>query len=272
MTVRVLRQERIRDNVLSWTLGGESVSSSYGSNCAAVIGREAVLVIDPFIAPAYARIVEEAVRKETSLPVRHVVLTHHHTDHALGAGHFAAAGADVLAQEACAARMAAEHIGLIASRRLDSEVASLFADVEAYAPSRTFRTETTLDLGGTVARVVHPGHNHTPGDAVVHLPAESVVFCGDLVSNGYHVNYEDAVFEKLADGLGVLRSFDARTYVPGHGAAGGVEIVDAQSRYHEAVGEARLRDDPKEGAEFVKMRFPDYLLGIVVPSSFPQQG
>ena len=266
----MLREHRIGDRVLVWTLGGESIESSYGANGAAVIGREAVLLVDPFIAPAHARLAEAALRKATSLPIRHVVLTHHHTDHALGAGYFAAAGVEVIAHESCRRRMAAEHGGLVASRRRQPAIARLFEDAEAYQPSRTFTGEVVLDLGGgTVVRVLHPGHNHTPGDAIVHLPAESVVFCGDLASNGYHVNYEDAAFENLEPGLGLLRSLGARNCVPGHGPPGGPEILDAQSRYHAAVREARSDGDPKKGAEWIRARFPDHLLGLVVESSFP---
>jgi len=266
-----LRGRRLAGNVFVWTLGGESVASSYGSNGGAIIGRDAVLVVDPLIAPSYARLVEEAVRKETSLPIRFVVVTHHHTDHALGAGYFASAGAEVLTHAACRDRMAAEHAGLIASRRSQSDIASLFEDAEAYEPSRTFRDETTLDLGGTVVRVLHPGHNHTPGDAVVHLPGESVVFCGDLVSNGYHVNYEDAAFGKLEGGLNLLRSLGARTYVPGHGTPGGPEILDAQSRYHAAIAQARREADADKAADWIRSRFPDHLLEIVTTSSFSRE-
>jgi len=158
--------------------------------------------------------------------------------------------------------MAAEHAGLIASRRRQPEIAALFEDAEAYEPSRTFETEMTLDPGGTQVRILHPGHNHTPGDAVVHLPGESVVFCGDLVSNGYHVNYEDAAMENLEAGLDLLRSLKARTYVPGHGSPGGAEVLDAQSRYHEAVRQAARSGDIGQ----VRAAFPDYLLTEVLGS------
>lgn len=259
-----LSERRIDDNVFVWTLGGGSIASSYGSNCGAVIGGDAVLLVDPFIAPACARLAERALRERTPLPVRAIVLTHHHTDHALGAAYFLASGAEVVAHEACRARMAAEHAGLIASRRRQPEIAALFQDAEAYEPSRTFGEEIVFDLGGTEVRILHPGHNHTPGDAVVNLPAESVVFCGDLVSNGYHVNYEDAEMGNLDAGLEFLRSLGARTYVPGHGAPGGPEILDTQTRYHETVREAVRRGDDS----LIRARFPEHLLEAVVGSAF----
>ena len=266
-----LRETRIRENVWVWTFGGESIPTSYGANCTAVVGREAALLVDPFIAPVLARRVEETLRAKTALPLRHVVLTHHHTDHALGAGFFASRGVEVVAHRVCAERMSAEHPGLVASRRLQPDIADLFRDAEPYIPSRIFDEEVTLDLGGTEARLLHPGHNHTPGDAVVHLTRESVVICGDLVSSSYHVNYEDADVANLERGLETLRALEAGTYIPGHGPAGGPELLDAELRYHRAIVEAAASGEGPERLERIRSRFPDYRLESVLPAAFTRR-
>jgi glyoxylase-like metal-dependent hydrolase (beta-lactamase superfamily II) len=256
-----LRRTRIGKNVLVWTLGGDSIPTSYGANCTAVIGRESVLVVDPFIAPALARLVEAEVAKATSLPVSHVVLTHHHTDHALGAGWFARQGAVVAAHAACRAAMEAEHPGLIAARRQVPALAELFRDAEPYAPSLVVGDDgVEIDLGGSQARIFHPGPGHTGGDLVVSFAKESLTICGDLVSVGYHVNYEDAVVENLEPGLRALADLATETYVPGHGAPGGAEILDAQRRYHAAIAEAA-------SVEEVRRRFPGYRLAEVLSQS-----
>ena len=161
-----LRRTRIGERVLVWTLGGESIPTSYGANCTAVIGRDSVLVVDPFIAPALARLVEAEVANATPLPVSHVVLTHHHTDHALGAGWFASREVRVVAHPACAEAMAAEHPSLIEARRRVPELAELFRDAEPYGPAVLVDDGLQIDLGGPTATVVHPGPGHTPGDLI----------------------------------------------------------------------------------------------------------
>jgi cyclase len=258
--IPLLRETRVRDNVWVWTLGGERIETSYGANCTAVIGRDAVLVVDPFIVPAFAKLVEDALRDRTPLPVRFVVLTHHHTDHALGAGWFAGRGAAVAAHAACRDAMAAEHPGLIEARRLVRELAELFRDVEPHLPGIVFGDAIEIDLGESRARVFHPGPGHTAGDVVVRLERESLVVCGDLVSAGYHVNYEDAAVENLEKGIRGLRDLGARTYVPGHGVPGGPEILEEQLRYHAAVAAA-------SGVEEIRTRFPGYALAEVLPQS-----
>jgi cyclase len=257
---------RLRENVSVWTLGGDRIESSYGANCTAVIGREAVLLVDPLIAPAHARLVENALRETTSLPVRFVVLTHHHTDHALGASWFGVRGATVVAHRACQEAMAAEHPALIRSRRRIPGLAELFSDAKPCPPSLDFEEGVlTLDLGDCEARVLHPGPGHTSGDAVVHLEKESVTICGDLVSSGYHVNYEDAAIENLEKGLEILRALATRSYVPGHGAAGGPGLLDDQLRYHRAAAQART-SDPARMQSRLRSRFPGYLLEEVIGS------
>jgi cyclase len=267
-----LLETAIRDDVTVFTLGGEGVASSYGANCTAVEGRDATLVIDPLIAPAHARLVEEALRARDAPPVRFVVLTHHHTDHALGSSWFSGRGATVIAHDACRPGMEKEHPGLIAARRRDPALAGLFAEAESVPPAVLFSDRVTIDVGGVEVRVIHPGHGHTPGDAIVHLPGESLAVCGDLVSNGYHVNFEDASREGFPRGLESLLALGVRTYVPGHGASGGREIVEAQRGYFDRVSasvagsRASGRSDP-EIVDALRSAFPGYLLEMVLPET-----
>ncbi|MGH7752354.1 MAG: MBL fold metallo-hydrolase, partial [Gemmatimonadales bacterium] len=187
-----LTETALRPHVLVWSLGGESIDTSYGANCVGVIGRDAVLIIDPLIAPAHGRLVGEALARHTDAPVRLVALTHHHTDHSLGGSVFAADGAEVVAHRACRERMVEEHPGLIASRRAAPSTRDLFADAVPLLPTVTFDDGLTLHVGGVEVEAWHAGWGHTPGDAFFYLPAERVAVCGDLVWSGYHVNYEDA--------------------------------------------------------------------------------
>jgi len=267
-----LRETAVRSNVVVWTLGGETMRTGYGTNCTAVWGRDAVLLVDPLIAPAHARMVEDALRRHTDAPVRLLVLTHHHTDHTLGAAWFARRGATVIAHRACREAMAAQHPALIASRRANPEVADLFADAEPVLPTVTVDAGVTLDAGGVEVEVWHAGVGHTPGDVFLFLPGERVAICGDLVWSGYHFNYEDASIPGARAGLRALRALDAETFIPGHGEVGGPELLDAQAAYHDAVeavvreGRANGQDDRAIGAA-IRARFPDYQLGIVVPSA-----
>ncbi len=267
-----LTETAVRPNVLVWTLGGETMRTSYGANCTGVLGADAVLLVDPLIAPAHARLVDEGLRRHTNAPVRLVVLTHHHTDHALGAAWFARQGATVITQRACREAMEAEHPAIIEARRRNPEVADLFADAAPVVPAVTFEESLTLHVGGVEVEVWHAGWGHTEGDLFLYLPAERVAVCGDLLWHGYHFNYEDASVRGVRAGLQALRALDADTFVPGHGAPGGPDLLDEQGAYHDAVetvireGAETGRDDSALGAT-LRARFPNYRLELVLPTA-----
>lgn len=263
MTAPGLSRTPVAERVEAFTLGGDSILTSFGANALAVYGGGAVLVVDPFVAPAHARLLEAALHERTRDPVRFVVLTHHHTDHALGAAYFARKGAVVVAHRRCAERMAAEHPALIAERQARPELAVLFADAASLAPAALFDERLDLDLRGISVRVRHAGHAHTPGDAVL-LIGDDVVVTGDVVSNGYHVNYEDASPDGAAAAARALLDGPGRLFVPGHGAPGGREIVERQIAYHVAARDAARR--PNAASE-IRRLFPGYLLGAMVEAS-----
>ncbi|MGH2399548.1 MAG: MBL fold metallo-hydrolase [bacterium] len=267
-----LNETQVRDNFFVWTLGGETMQTAYGTNAVGVLSRSAVLVVDPLIAPAYGRLILDAVRRHTRAPVRFVVFTHHHTDHTLGAAAAEDAGAVLIAHRACRERMDEEHAQLITARKANADVAELFADARPVPPAVPFDEGLILHVGDVEVEVWHPGWCHTPGDAFLYLPAERVAVCGDLVFAGYHYNYEDASLSGVREGLRALHSLDADVFIPGHGAPGGPEILQSQAVYHETVetivrsGVAAGQDDGAVGAS-VRERFPDHRLGVVTQSA-----
>jgi cyclase len=264
-----LAETRLSEHVSVFTHGGETLAESYGSNATVFFGKGAVVVVDPFVVPRQAAALGARIAERTVDPVTHVVLTHHHTDHALGASFFGALGADVMAHEAAGRRMAAEHPLLIAQRRRDPALAGLFDGVEPYVPARLVADGLALEAGGIRFDVFHPGPAHTPGDLCVYAPSLGVVVSGDLVSTGYHPNLEDADVAGWRAALVRLRGIPFWTLVPGHGPPGGREAVEEQIAYFDAAVRT-----VREAAEFgfdpvaaLKAAFPERLLTIVLPDA-----
>jgi cyclase len=269
----VLTETVLSPRCVVFTLGGDTPLTSWGANCLAVAGRDGTLVVDPLIAPAHARLVEAALRARGLPPVTHAVLTHHHTDHALGAGWFARQGAACACHAACAAAMAAQHPAAVAGRRMDPALAALFADAEPHAPAVTFEAGWRVDLGGLVVEARHLGHGHTAGDAVVVVPSEGVVASGDLLFAGYHFNYEEASVEGLLPALDRLAALGATRLVPGHGAVGGPELVAAQRAYHEATARlARAASSGEAVEREVLAAFPGLRLTAAAGSAVAWRG
>ncbi len=262
-----LSEVRVSPLVSVFTHGGETLAESYGSNATVFFGKGAVVVVDPFVAPRQAAALGARIAERTVDPVTHVVLTHHHTDHAFGASWFLARGADVVAHEAAARRMALEHPALLAERRRDPALAPLFEGARPYAPTRLVTDGLALEAGGIRFDVFHPGHAHTPGDLCVYAPALGTLVSGDLVSSGYHPNLEDADVALWRAALVRLRGLPFWTLVPGHGPPGGRAAVEEQIAYFDAATRT-----VREATEFgfdplaaLRAAYPDHLLEVLLP-------
>jgi len=264
-----LRETPLSPRLVVLTSGGDLIHTSWGVNCTAFATVGGTVLVDPMIAPFHARLVDEAIRRRGFPEVRHVVLTHHHTDHALGASWFASRGATVVAHVRCADAMAAEHAATIDARRRVPELAALFADASPYSPTITFEERHVIGLGDVEIEVRHLGPGHTQGDAVIIFESESAVACGDLVFAGYHFNYEDADAQQLERRLEELAKLPVSVFVPGHGLPGGREILEEQARYHAEV--QRLVHSAPDAAtaraaieaRFVGRALPDAILTAV---------
>jgi glyoxylase-like metal-dependent hydrolase (beta-lactamase superfamily II) len=174
----------------------------------------------------------------------------------------------VVTQRLCAEAMAAQHPGIVAERRAAPALSALFADAEPHVPSFLFDEAHEVDLGGLTAQVRRAGPAHTPGDAIVILPSERAVVCGDLVSVGYHFNYEEAEPAALAASLHTLAALPADRFVPGHGPPGGREILEAQARYHqEAARIVAASASPEDTRAALRARFPGYQLEMAIESA-----
>ena len=182
-------------------------------NAGFVVGSDAVLVVDSFATEAAAQRLLSEIRSRTPLPVRFVVLTHFHSDHAGGSAVFARAGAAVLAHENVRAWVRREwQTGLTEEQRARYAALRL--------PDVTYRDRVSMWLGDRSVDVLHlPGH--TGSDSIVSVPDARVVFGGDLVQKATIPGLTFANSEAWLTTLDeILEDYRDRTFVPGHGQPG----------------------------------------------------
>jgi cyclase len=240
------RVEKVADGVYCAT---SAETAYYVANSVIVVGDEAVLVVDSGASPGGARRLIEAVRTVSDKPIRYLVDTHFHFDHAFGNSAFGPEttlisheatrlllGPDAL--EGRTYRGFADGIpGRVQELRAQAaaeaapdkrrEIEARAASLEAYgrelatvtlAPPRVaFSEHAVVDLGNHEVQLVYVGRGHTAGDALVFLPRERVLCSGDYF-NGYLGYMGDAYVDEWADGLDRLARLDFETVVAGHGA------------------------------------------------------
>lgn len=113
------------------------------------------------------------ISKLSDLPVRALILTDHHENHAGNAGEFEAAGIRLIAQENTRRRLSAgaPTIGGAAGGPIQ-------------APRVSYDRNYVLQMGGVEVHLFHFGNACTNGDTVVYFHDLKVVAIGDLFTTG----------------------------------------------------------------------------------------
>lgn len=204
------------------------------NNAGWVIGDRETLVIDSFASELRTMELLAAVRAArlaagTAETPWSLVLTHAHGDHANGAGLLEAAGATAVFAAAAAGEELLTHgiqtyPGFLAPPTWGA----------VSAPTRVSPLAGTeiCDLGGVEVEVTTlPGPAHSTGDLVARLPADRILFTGDLVWGTVTPLAISGSVTGWLDQLDLLAWWGARTVVPGHGLIGGPELIDSTRRY-----------------------------------------
>jgi glyoxylase-like metal-dependent hydrolase (beta-lactamase superfamily II) len=222
-----------------------------GSNGTVIVNDEDVLLVDSHMTPAAAWALVREIRELTDKPVRYVVNTHFHFDHAGGnqifpdeveiIGHpytrkmmeagYAFGGRSyqtfvgTLPERIRGMRAALDTITDSEARaeaerqlRIQEQWQAADAATVATPPNLTITHQMTLFRGGREIRILFLGRGHTGGDVVVYLPADRLVITGDLITGG--IPYlGDGYAMEWAETLLALKALDFETIVPGHGPA-----------------------------------------------------
>jgi glyoxylase-like metal-dependent hydrolase (beta-lactamase superfamily II) len=149
-----------------------------GGNIAAVIAPEGVALIDSSVPPKAAEL-KTVVGRLSDRPVRFLLNTHWHFDHAGGNEIFGQSGTVIVAHHNCRKRLAAEQtIAFLNMKFPPSPKPAL--------PVVTFGDTGMVHHGDTVIEAVYVPSAHTDTDAVYRLPRFDVVHAGDLFFNGFY--------------------------------------------------------------------------------------
>lgn len=110
-----------------------------------------------------------------------------------------------------------------------------FAGIEPAFPTTVFDERLVLDLDGLEVHLIHVGPCHRDGDTVVHVPAERVVFAGDIVVRRCTPVGWTGTFRRWLAALDLIIWLEPDAIVPGHGPICGIEGAMEVKAYLEYV-------------------------------------
>ncbi len=201
-----------------------------GSNNIWIVFEDYVVVYDANF-PKEAGDVVAAVKKTTDKPIRYVLDSHHHGDHAYGNAVFAKLGATIVAQANCARLLRIDGPEQFAKAGEGPMARKDVAASELKVPSLIFDDKLVLDDGKQRVEFLFYGHAHTAGDAVAYLPHHKILCTGDACTNGpynYTGHADTASWIRVLDRL---QQLDVKLICPGHGPLAGPELLKKQQRF-----------------------------------------
>jgi glyoxylase-like metal-dependent hydrolase (beta-lactamase superfamily II) len=196
-----------------------------------LVTSEGIILTDP-ISVDFANWLKAELADRYDVPVRYVLYSHYHDDHASGGDAFADTATFV------------GHENMIPN--LEREAGNpIFANVRP--PDVTFADRMTVTLGGKTVEMIHALPSHSDDSAIIRFPDESTIFAVDWV-NVRRVPFENLgggpVAPWIAANKHMQATVDYDIVAPGHGPVGNKADVDDSTRYLEV-----LLADVTEGIE-----------------------
>ena len=183
-----------------------------GGNIAVSAGDDGLLMVDTEYPPMFDKI-ESALKKISDKPLRFVIDTHWHLDHASGNENFARAGALIVAQE---------NVRRILASGAMRDGVNYPPFPKDDLPAITYNDQATIYWNGETVRLIHYPNAHTDGDTVVYFGNSRVLDTGDNYrTDGFPLVDQDnggSVKGIIATLDNIMETYPADTRViPGHG-------------------------------------------------------
>jgi len=198
-----------------------------GSNNTWIVFKDYVLVIDANF-PKEAGDVLADIKKTTKKPIKYVLDTHHHGDHAYGNCIWAKEGAQIIASKPAARLLKAN------GPKQWEDAAKDRKDIkENELKQADIVFDDKYELKDDTQHVVFHalGHSHTIGDAVAYLPQHKILCTGDACVNGAFNFMGHSNSASWIKCLEAMEKFDIDLICPGHGKITRKDLLAKQKRY-----------------------------------------
>lgn len=210
------------------------------SNNVVIEMKDYLIVVDANMPSGARAALADAKRIAANKPVKYVFVTHHHGDHAYGTAVWTKAGATTMAFKPAVdefARLEPQRWQEAGKKRKDiAELGLAGPEPPTQVISENF---FLLNDGKRKVEFRYFGPGHTRGDGFVYLPKEQVLITGDAVVNGPYNYFGDGSIVNWQNVLRAVQKLKIKHVLPGHGLAGGKEILAGQEQFllelHKAV-------------------------------------
>jgi glyoxylase-like metal-dependent hydrolase (beta-lactamase superfamily II) len=237
-----------------------------------MVTRDGIVLVEP-VGPEHAAWLKGELDRRFGVPVKYVIYSHSHADHASGAAVFKDT-ARIIGHEALPGLLAlpaastplpqnlraqdANSNGRIERSEAQAQVAASFEFYDADGdgivngaeatrgplklvepPDLTYTSQVNITLGGKRVEVIPIPTDHAPDNTVVRfVDGANVVFASDWITNGRVPFGPNVTMPSELAKIRQVAALDFEHFVCSHGRLGTKADVTANLRYREAVADA----------------------------------
>ncbi len=213
-----------------------------------VVTPAGLVAVDPISSAAARHFASEMKRVAPGQPLRAVVYSHDHQDHA--------SGANVLRE------VFGGNVPIVAHQNAIPKIAAA-ASPDLPPPDLAFSDRLTLHFGGRAIELHYLGKSHSDNMVVTLVPDAKIGFAVDFVANdraGYR-DLPDYHFTDFFGALERLQQLEFETMVFGHGPPGDRAAVRRQGRYYAEIRRVvsdALDEEWTEDEAVERIRLPEF--------------
>ena len=209
---------KIAENVYAYVgVQNASPKNSFAANAGIVVGTDGVVVIDTLISAKEGQRLLKDIRAITRKPIKYVVTTHAHFDHAFGACVFTDLGATLVGHQLDYASLAKNGEAMLKKSQAYGLTPADLRGTRIVLPTLTFTERLTIRLGGETLELIHLTPSHSPGSTLVYLPKQKVLFAGDVLFTDFYPFMGEGDIPGWVKTLDFIQDMDIAAIVPGHG-------------------------------------------------------
>ncbi|MDT4894920.1 MAG: cyclase, partial [Pseudonocardiales bacterium] len=213
--------------------GGLLAVSTTTTPC--VVTTQGVVIVDTGNNPPETRILQNFIKSVTNQPVRYVVISQNHGDHAGGIPAFLPS-AHVIVQERVAKDWASwKPYQTKAWRKRFRERVDVLKDANPSDFVISFKENMMLSLGGKTIELIYVDDKYNPGDIAIWLPQSGVMHAGFVGYIDRHPDirpdYSHGTTMGMLKQLEVLSALKPKVMIPAHGPLGDVKDLHALTDY-----------------------------------------
>ncbi|MGD8940383.1 MAG: MBL fold metallo-hydrolase [Gammaproteobacteria bacterium] len=203
----------------------DSKNRGFNGNAGFVVTSEGVVVIDALGTPLLGRRLIATIRSITNQPIKYLIITHNHPDHAYGSIAFRELpDVRIIMHQGVNQYLNSEEF----VRSVDYRKDLLGRDMQRFSmpePDELIGgarfSHKTITIGGKTFIIYNVGQHHSYGDLIVHQVEDGIVWISDLAFNQRVTYMGDGHSKQALEAQSwLLENFaDVRLMAPGHGSA-----------------------------------------------------